>query len=36
MSRPISRIETLEELQALYGEPGQASLVKETAEIIPQ
>ena len=36
MSRPISRIETLEELQTLYGEPGQASLVKETAEIIPQ
>ena len=30
------RIETIEQLQALYGEPGEASLVKETAVVIPQ
>lgn len=29
------RIETVEQLEALYGEPGEASLIKEVAEIIP-
>lgn len=28
-------VETLEELAAIYGEPGEASLVKETSNIIP-
>lgn len=31
----MSQIETIGQLEALYGEPGEASLVKETAEIIP-
>ncbi|MGB7288048.1 MAG: pyridoxamine 5'-phosphate oxidase family protein [Salaquimonas sp.] len=31
----MSRINSIEELTALYGKPGKASLVKETAEIIP-
>jgi PPOX class probable FMN-dependent enzyme len=29
-------IENVEQLEAIYGEPGEASLVKEVAEIIPQ
>ncbi len=32
----MSRINTIDELEALYGEPGSASLVKEVAEIVPQ
>ncbi|MEM8650474.1 MAG: pyridoxamine 5'-phosphate oxidase family protein [Pseudomonadota bacterium] len=32
----MTRITTLEELEALYGKPGQTSLVKEVSEIIPQ
>jgi PPOX class probable FMN-dependent enzyme len=31
-----NKIETVGQLEALYGEAGQASLVKEVAEIIPQ
>jgi PPOX class probable FMN-dependent enzyme len=31
----MERIDTLEKLLALYDEPGEASLVKEVAEIIP-
>lgn len=31
----MSRINTIEELETLYGEPGEPSLVKEVAEIIP-
>lgn len=31
-----NRLESIEQLEALYGEPGEASLVKEVAEIIPQ
>jgi len=30
-----NKIESIEQLEALYGEPAQASLVKEVAEIIP-
>lgn len=29
-------VETVEELAAIYGEPGEALLVKETMHIIPQ
>lgn len=29
-------VETVEELAAIYGEPGEASLVKETVHVIPQ
>lgn len=31
----MERIETVEQLTALYGEPSEASLIKEVAEIIP-
>jgi len=31
-----NRIKTIEQLETLYGQPGEASLVKEVAEIIPQ
>lgn len=31
----MKTISTVEELQAIYGQPAEASLVKETAEIIP-
>lgn len=31
----MSKIETLEQLTEIYGEPNPASLVKETAEIVP-
>lgn len=31
-----NRLESIEQLEALYGVPGDASLVKEVAEIIPQ
>ena len=31
-----NRIETINDLEALYGEAGQASLVKETPDLIPQ
>ena len=31
----MERIDTIEKLLALYDEPGEASLVKEVAEIIP-
>lgn len=30
----MSRIETIEQLEALYGQPGEASLVKETSGVI--
>jgi PPOX class probable FMN-dependent enzyme len=30
-----NRIESIEQLEALYGMPGEASLVKEVAEVIP-
>lgn len=29
-------IENIEQLEALYGQPGKASLIKEVAELIPQ
>lgn len=32
----MSRIETLEQLEALYGLPGEASLVKELDHVIPE
>lgn len=32
----MSYIQTVEELEALYGQPGETSLVKEVPEIIPQ
>lgn len=32
----MSRIETVEQLEALYGVPGQASLVKELDRLIPE
>jgi len=31
----MSRIDTLEQLRMVYGKPGEASLVKEVAQIIP-
>lgn len=31
-----NRVNTLEELEAIYGKPGEASIVKEVSEIIPQ
>ncbi len=36
MTQAFSRIETVEALQAIYGVPGETSLVKETPDIIPQ
>ncbi len=32
----MSRISSVEEIEALYGEPGEASLVKETDRLIPE
>lgn len=32
----MSRLETVEQLEALYGQPGEASLVKELDHIIPE
>ena len=32
----MSKIETVEQLEALYGLPGEASLVKELDHIIPE
>ena len=32
----MSRITTIEQLEAVYGQPGEASLVKEVPDIIPQ
>lgn len=32
----MSRITSVEQLEALYGKPGQTSLVKETVAVIPQ
>jgi len=32
----MSEIRSIEQLEAIYGKPGQASLVKEVAEVIPQ
>lgn len=32
----MSKVATIEELEAIYGEPGEASLVKEVTHIIPQ
>ncbi len=32
----MARIDTVEELEAIYGEPGQASLVKELDRLIPE
>lgn len=34
-NQEFSRIKSIEELETLYGEPGEASLIKEVAEIIP-
>jgi PPOX class probable FMN-dependent enzyme len=31
----MHQIETIEQLEALYGEPSEASLIKETARVIP-
>lgn len=36
MSRPMSRIESIEQLETLYGVPGQTSLVKELDHVIPE
>ena len=32
----MTKVNSVEELEAIYGQPGEASLVKEVAEIIPQ
>ena len=33
---PVSTIDSIEQLEALYGKPGQASLVKEIDRLIPE